>query len=135
MKSRPDMPIVLFDGVCNLCNGVVNFLIEHDPQHQFRFAALQSATGQRLLAEYPALATIDSIVLIENDRAYVKSDAALYIARRLKAPWSWLYLWRGLPRSWRDNIYDYVARNRYRFFGRMEACRVPSPALKALFLD
>ena len=135
MKSRPDRPIVLFDGICNLCNGMVNFLIDHDPQHQFRFAAIQSATGQRLLNEYPALAAIDSIVLIDEDRAYIKSDAALYIVRRLKAPRSWLYMLRGLPRSWRDKVYDYVARNRYRFFGRTEACRVPTPALKALFLD
>lgn len=135
MQIDTERPIVLFDGVCNLCNGAVNFLIDHDPAHQFRFAALQSETGHRLLAQHPELADTDSIVLLADQRIYIKSDAALTIVRYLKRPWRWLFVLRFLPKPLRDAIYDMVARNRYRIFGRTEACRIPTPELKALFLD
>lgn len=129
------MHIVLFDGVCNLCNGAVNFIIDRDPQHRFRFASLQSETARQLLITHPELAGTDSIMLLTDDRVWVKSDAVLHISRYLSGPWSWLRVFRWLPRSLRDAVYDWVARNRYRLFGRTEACRVPTPELRALFLE
>lgn len=129
------MHIVLFDGVCNLCNGAVNFIIDHDPQHRFRYASLQSDTGRQLLARHPELAGIDSIVLLADNRVWVKSDAVLQIARYLPGAWRWLAAFRWLPRVLRDGLYDWVARNRYRLFGRSEACRIPTPELRALFLE
>ncbi|GAB3913961.1 DUF393 domain-containing protein [Larkinella knui] len=130
------MEIIVFDGVCTLCNSAVNFIIDHDPQNRFRFVALQSKTGRELLSRYPpAGGPVDSIVLIKEGRSYVKSDAALAIARQLSGAWPGLAVFRILPRFLRDFGYDLIARNRYRFFGREDACRIPTPALKARFLE
>ncbi|GAA4417694.1 thiol-disulfide oxidoreductase DCC family protein [Nibrella viscosa] len=129
------MDIVLFDGVCNLCNGAVNFLIDHDRQRRFRYASLQSETGRRLLTQRPALAATDSIVLLSGEQVWVKSDAVLQIAGQLSIPWRWLAVFRILPRFLRDAAYDWVARNRYRLFGRTDTCRLPAPELQSLFLE
>ena len=129
-------PVILFDGVCNLCAWSVQFIIRRDPCGQFRFAALQSPVGQRLLAERGADARgLDSVVLIEGARWYARSDAALRIARRLSGAWPLLALLRVLPRPLRDWAYDFVARNRYRWFGRQDACMLPTPTLRARFLE
>ncbi|MCS7067669.1 MAG: thiol-disulfide oxidoreductase DCC family protein [Meiothermus sp.] len=129
--------IVLFDGVCNLCNGVVRFIVRHDPEGRFRFAAQQSAVGQALLEQYgvPASeALADSVVVIEGGRAYLESDAALVIVRHLKG-YGWLRALRHLPKPLRDGLYRLIARHRYRIFGRQASCPVPTPELRERFLE
>ena len=128
---------ILFDGVCNLCNGFVQFVIERDPAAQFQFAALQSAAGQQLLAAHglPAPTTPDSVVLLEQGRARTQSDAALGVLRRLGGGWGLAAAAvQVLPRAVRDAAYRLVARNRYRWFGRQDSCWLPTPELKARFL-
>lgn len=127
--------IVLFDGVCNLCNGAVTFLIRNDKNDRFRFAALQSEMGVDLTTKYGIdTQEVDSIVLIENDKAYVRSDAALRIAKRMSGAYPLLYVFVIIPRFLRDPIYKWVARNRYRWFGKKDQCMIPTPELKAKFL-
>jgi predicted DCC family thiol-disulfide oxidoreductase YuxK len=132
----PAAPILLFDGVCNFCAWSVRFVIDRDPQQVFRFASLQSDSGRRLLSEHGLDAdAIDSVILIEDGRAWRESDAALRVCRHLRAPWSWLWLLRVLPRFLRDAIYRFIARNRYRWFGKMESCMIPTPEIRARFLE
>jgi predicted DCC family thiol-disulfide oxidoreductase YuxK len=127
---------VLFDAVCNLCNGSVLFVIDRDPSRHFRFAALQSEAGARLLREHAhGGADLSSVVLVEDGRLYTRSTAALRIARRLAWPWRLLSALIVVPRPLRDAVYDLVARNRYRWFGRGEACRIPTPELRGRFLE
>ena len=130
-------PVLLFDGVCNLCNGAVQFIIRHDPAGRFRFAALQSDTGERLLREMGLPPDkLDTLVLVEDGRAHQRSTAALRIARRLSGLWPALfYLFIWVPRPLRDLAYDFVARNRYRWFGQRDECMVPTPELRARFLS
>ncbi len=128
-------PVVLFDGVCNLCHHTVLFIIDRDPVGAIRFASLQSATGAALLRE-AALPEgfLDCLVLVENGRTPPPSGAARRIARHLRRPWSWLAVFLILPRPLRDAAYRFVAARRYRWFGREDACRIPTPALRARFL-
>ena len=131
-------PVILFDGVCNLCNGFVRFVIARDPPGRFRFAALQSDAARRLLGEPAAAAgTLPaSFVLVEGDRVFRQSTAALRIARGLGFPWRLAYALIAVPRPLRDWAYDVVARHRYQWFGRRDACMmVPTPDLRARFLD
>lgn len=129
------MAVVLFDGLCNLCNGAVDFIIDRDPQAQFRFAALQSDAARPLLARRGLSAErLGHIVLVEDGRCYLGSTAALRIARRLTSPWPLLYALLLVPRPLRDAVYDWVARNRYRWFGKRDRCRTPTPGLQARFL-
>ncbi len=127
--------VVLFDGVCNLCNGSVNFLLDRDKADRFRFAALQSETGERLL-EMHAIDPdeTDSIVLIENGSAYTRSTAALKIARGLGGIWACAYVFMFVPSFLRDAVYRIVARYRYRVFGRSDTCRIPTPDEAARFI-
>ena len=126
---------VLFDGVCNLCNSTVQFIIRNDQRGRFRFAALQSEAGRELLLQYqlPEKA-LNTVVLIAGGRAFTRSTAALEIARRLDGAWPICYAAVVLPRFLRDSVYDFIARNRYRWFGKQEACMMPSPELKQRFL-
>jgi predicted DCC family thiol-disulfide oxidoreductase YuxK len=139
--------VVLFDGVCNFCDASVNFIIEHDKAAYFKFAPLQSNEGTRLANEYgfesatakpenaaSDLIPIDSIILIEDDKAYIHSTAALRILRRLGAPWSWAYVFVIIPRPIRDWAYRLFAKYRYRIFGRKDQCMLPSPEVRARFL-
>ena len=130
-----DNGLVLFDGVCNLCNGAVQFILRHDRAGYFNFASLQSAAAQRALAEHGAAPTLNSIVLIDGGRMYQSSDAVLRIAHRLGAPWSWAYAAVVVPRPLRNWIYGVIARNRYRWFGQRDACMLPTPELRGRFLD
>ncbi len=132
-----DDPVVLFDGLCHLCSAVVQFAIPRDPRGRLRFAALQSATAERLLAGVPPSAgpIPDSFVLIENGRLRVRSAAALHLVRYLKMPWPLLTAFVVVPRPLRDWIYDAVARRRYRWFGTRSACFVPTPEIRDRFLD
>lgn len=127
-------PVVLFDGVCNLCNASVNFLIDRDPEATFRFAALQSEVGQRLVAGCD-LKGEDTIVLVDNGRCYIRSAAALQIARRMRGAWPLLGVLLVVPAPLRDIVYRWIARNRYRWFGKQDACRLPTPDLQRRFLE
>jgi predicted DCC family thiol-disulfide oxidoreductase YuxK len=129
-------PIVLFDGVCSLCEGVVRFSITRDPDARLRFTPLQSELGRMLLQHYGFdLGSIDAVVLVDADGAHDRSTAVLRLAGHLRAPWRWLgrpLLW--IPRRLRDVVYDFVARHRFHWFGRRDACLVPTPELRARFL-
>ncbi len=128
--------VVLFDGVCNLCDASVNFIIDRDPGSRFAFAALQSEAGHALLARHCiAGQRPDSVILLEEGRCFTRSTAALRIARRLSGMWPLLYPLILVPAPVRDSIYDWVARNRYRWFGKLEQCRLPTPALATRFLE
>jgi predicted DCC family thiol-disulfide oxidoreductase YuxK len=129
-------PIVLFDGVCNLCNSSVNFLIDHDPHGRLRFAALQSETGQCLLRRFGLRTTdFDTLVLVDGRHCYTRSTAVLRIAARLEGPWRFAAGLLLLPAFLRDPLYNLLARRRYRWFGKSDACRMPTPELRARFLD
>ncbi len=128
--------VVLFDGVCNLCNGTVQFIIAHDPSAHFRFAALQSEAARRLLGETQMSGTLlDSVVLVENVRVYTRSTAVLRVARRLSFPWPLFFALIVVPRPLRDMVYELIARHRYAWFGRRDACMMPTPELRARFLS
>lgn len=128
--------VVLFDDKCNLCNRTIQFIIRRDPRGRVRFATLDSdAARTRLNSGEPLPNPPDSIVLLEAKCAYVRSTAALRIARKLRFPWPLLYGFIIVPRPLRDRIYDWIARNRYRWFGRRDACMVPTPELRARFLN
>ena len=130
--------IIFFDGVCNLCNGFVQFVIRQDRAGRFRFAALQSDAGQAVLAEHgltlPAGAALDSVLLLSGGQLYSHSSAVLRIARGLGGVWALAGVGGLLPRAWRDALYRFVARHRYRWFGRQESCLLPTPELRARFL-
>ncbi|MBL7774456.1 MAG: thiol-disulfide oxidoreductase DCC family protein [Saprospiraceae bacterium] len=133
--SDTDSPILFFDGVCNLCNASVQWVLARDRRGMFRFAALQSAAGQEHLRHFGQdTERFDSVVLIADGRLYTRSDAALEVLRRLGRPWSWTYFLRWIPQPMRDVAYDWVARNRYRWFGRQEECWLPRPEWKERFL-
>ena len=128
-------PVVLFDGVCNLCNGAVDFIVRHDPDRRFKLASLQSDVGQALLERYGlAEDPPDSIVLVEDGRAYLRSTAALRVAAGLDGALPLLQAFLALPPRIRDAAYRYVAENRYRWFGTRETCRLPTPDERARFL-
>jgi predicted DCC family thiol-disulfide oxidoreductase YuxK len=135
MEMETAHPIVLFDGVCNLCNGAVQFILRRDPAGRFRFASLQSPAGEELqtrLGIDPK--ALDSILLIEGERWYRESDAALRIAAGLSGPWKAAAVFRLIPRPLRDAAYRWIARNRYRWFGKQETCWLPTPELRGRFL-
>lgn len=128
--------IVLFDGVCNLCNGTVQFVIRRDPRGDFQFASLDSAAAKRLLHSVGVRGALpDSMVLIENGRVYTRSTAVLRMMRRLRFPWPLAHAFIIIPRPIRDWGYDFAAKRRYRWFGRRDQCMVPTPELKARFLE
>jgi predicted DCC family thiol-disulfide oxidoreductase YuxK len=129
-------PIVLFDGVCKFCNSSINFLIDHDATARLRFAALQSTTGQALLRKFGLRTTrFDSLVLVEGEQCHMRSTAALRIAAHLGGCWRFAAAGLLIPAFLRDFAYDVLARNRYRWFGTLDACRVPTPDIRQRFLD
>ncbi|NHM03633.1 thiol-disulfide oxidoreductase DCC family protein [Flavobacterium celericrescens] len=132
-----DKKIILFDGVCNLCDTSIQYVIKHDKDDVFRFVALQSELGQKLLKHIGINPIhIDSIVLYEPGIAYYyKSTAALQIAKGLKGIFTVATVFQILPTGFRDLIYEYVAKNRYQWYGKKESCLVPTPALKSKFLE
>lgn len=127
--------VVLFDGVCNLCNGIVNFLIDADPRQRLKFASLQSEAGQQILARFDMdTADFDTFVFYSKGHTYTRSRAALEVARQLGGMWQLAYAAIIIPSLLRDGIYRWIAANRYRWFGKLDACRMPTPELKARFL-
>lgn len=129
-------PVLLFDGVCNLCNGVVRLVVRFDAAGTFRFAPLQSTVGRALLERHGLDADdFDSFVLVEDGRAFEKSAAALRVARRLDGPWPLLWPLVYAPERLRDAGYDLVANHRYRVFGRTDECQLPPPELRERFTE
>ncbi|MCB0468341.1 MAG: thiol-disulfide oxidoreductase DCC family protein [Aequorivita sp.] len=134
MKSK-NHKIILFDGVCNLCNGAVTFTIKRDKKNIFRFAALQSEIGQQLISKFNIdTSKVDSIILIDDEKQYEKSSAALHIAKQLSGAYPLLFGFMIVPKFIRNAVYDYIAKNRYKWFGKKEICMIPTAELKAKFL-
>ncbi|UOX33400.1 thiol-disulfide oxidoreductase DCC family protein [Flavobacterium sediminilitoris] len=128
--------VILFDGVCNLCDSSVQFIIKHDKKDIFRFTAIQSEIGQEII-KHTGINTesIDSIILYEPGIAYYyKAEAALLIARELKGIYKLISYLNFLPKVIKNGVYDYIAKNRYKWYGKKEACMIPTPELKAKFL-
>ena len=128
------MAVVFFDGVCNLCNGVVRFIVDRDPHARIQFAPLTSRAAERALGALP-VPPPDSVVVLDDGRVFTRSDAALRIARLLGFPWSLAAGFAIVPRGLRDRVYDAIARRRYRWFGRREACMIPGPEIRGRFLE
>jgi len=126
--------IVLFDGVCNFCNGAVNFIIRHDKEKKFRFAALESEFGEQMRAKFGIGDDVDSIVLIQNDRSYLHSAAVLRIIKELGMPWSLGYPFIIIPVPIRDWFYKLFAKYRYKLFGKKDVCMVPTPDVRERFV-
>ena len=135
MNKQLTHSIILFDGVCNLCNGAVNFVIKRDPGNVFKFTPLQEKQGVLLLKMHAVdTQKLDSIVLIENEKVYVKSSAALRIARKMSNLWPLFFVLLIIPSFIRDGVYDFIAKNRYKWFGKKEQCMIPTPGLREKFL-
>ncbi len=127
--------IIIFDGVCNLCNASVRFIIARDAQGVFKFTSAQSECGQKLLREYDySSENLESVILLKDGKLLEKSAAALKIAAALNGTWKYLVILRFIPLPIRDTIYDWIARNRYRWFGKRDICMVPSETQKTRFL-
>lgn len=120
---KQDQKIILFDGICKLCNSAVDFIIEKAQENDFKLLALQSEEGQQILKEYDLPLEINTVVLIQKNQVFSESDAVLEICKHLKAPWNWLTAFKLLPKSWRDSMYRFVANNRYKWFGKRTSCR------------
>ncbi len=127
--------IVIFDGLCNLCNGSVQFIIRHDKKNKFVFASLQSEVAQKLLNEIHVKSSLETIVLIKGHKHFEKSDAVLEIAKNLSGFWPMVYGFTIIPRFLRDILYNWVAKNRYTWFGKRESCLSPSPKFSDKFLE
>ena len=123
MQLQEDRPVVLFDGICNLCNSSVRFILKHDAREQFLFSSLQSDASKKLLLHLNyKIREMNSILLLENGQIHEKSDAVLKIADGLRFPWNLATAIRVLPKKQRDKLYDFVARNRYKWFGKKDRC-------------
>lgn len=128
--------VILFDGICNLCNSSVQFVIQRDADVKFNYAALQSSAGQQILKEHHLPSTdFYSIVLIKDGKVYQRSRAALEIARGLSGLWPLMYAFVIVPPFIRNGVYNWIAKNRYRWFGEKDECMIPTPELKSRFLS
>ncbi|WP_121356442.1 thiol-disulfide oxidoreductase DCC family protein [Flavisolibacter nicotianae] len=128
-------PVILFDGVCNFCNGTVNFLLKQDKKKRFRFAALQSEAGQALLAQYGlSKENLDTFILVDNGKVYRRSTAALRVGSNLPWYWQWTQAFRIVPPFIRDGVYNFIARNRYKWFGKKKTCMLPAPGMQSRYL-
>lgn len=137
MYAVPDNKlVVLFDGVCNFCNSSVNFIIDRDVDDKFLFASLQSEFGQEMLKKFNLPAeSFSTLILIEGEKYYTRSSAALRIAKRLRFPYPLLYIYIVWPPFLRDFFYDVISRNRYKFSGKRIECRYPTPDMQSKFID
>lgn len=137
MQKRNAKPVILFDGYCNLCSSSVVFIIKRDIRDIFRFASLQSDIAGRLLSEMGIIPqkVPDSVVLIEKGNLYTRSKAALQIVKRLKFPWPLLYGFIVIPGFIRDPVYDWIAKNRYKWFGKRSSCFIPKKDVSHKFMD
>ena len=128
-------PLILFDGVCNLCNGTVDFLIKYDRKKQFRFIALQSDIGIKATKKFNIPSYTDSVILVNRNQAFTESEAVLEIARLLPFPWNTAIVFVIIPKKLRNKIYRWVAKNRYQWFGKKDNCRIPTPDEKLYFAE
>jgi predicted DCC family thiol-disulfide oxidoreductase YuxK len=127
--------VILFDGVCNFCNASINFLIDHDPADRFRFAAQQSEVGQKLMAEHGITGLmLNTLLVLDRSQILTLSGGAMRIARYMPWPWKLLSAFWVVPWFMRDAVYKLIARHRYQIFGYAQACRMPTPAIRAKFL-
>jgi predicted DCC family thiol-disulfide oxidoreductase YuxK len=128
-------PIVLYDGTCGLCSKSVRFILRHERDHELMFAPLQGETAADLRAKFPRIPhTLESVVLVDGERAHLRSKAFLHVARHLRAPWRWGYAVRWIPGFLLDLGYRLIARVRYRIWGRVDQCDLPAPEQRARFL-
>ena len=133
---QTDRLIILFDGVCNLCNRGVQFIIKKDKKKKFLFASLQGKTGQELLKKIELPSSVfNSFILIDGDKIYTRSTAALRIAKQLPGGWKFFYGFMIIPGFIRNAVYNWIARNRYKWFGERDECMIPTPELKERFLE
>lgn len=137
MEANQDLqnPVILFDGVCNYCNSMVNFAIKWNKQKNLRFAPLQSEIGMSLRAKFGISKEVDSVIFIDKNKAYTHSSAALSICKYLSFPVNFLYIFIVIPSFVRQPIYKWIARNRYKWFGKKDSCMIPTSDTKALFLN
>ncbi len=142
MQQPPaNNPVLLYDGVCGLCNKSVQMILDHDKRKEMRFAALQSDYGKQVISRHPELEKVDSIVFVErnsgadDERVFIRSDAALRVASYLGGAWKLLLIFRIIPRPIRDFFYNLIAKYRYKFFGKYDSCMLPSPDVRSRFLD
>ncbi|MCT4622115.1 MAG: DCC1-like thiol-disulfide oxidoreductase family protein [Schleiferiaceae bacterium] len=134
-KEELDFPVLLFDGVCNLCVGSVQFFLKHDKRGELKFASLQSAYGEQQKEKYNIPANVDSLIFIHKGKAYHYSSAALRGAANMGGLWPLVKVLLVIPPFVRNGIYKWIAKNRYRWFGKKESCWLPTPELNARFLD
>lgn len=135
-NSSNTNPVILFDGVCNLCNSSVLFVIKHDSKNQFRFASIQGDYGQQVLKQFHLPPnSLNSFILLKDNQIYTHSTGALKVVKELSGAWRWLYVFIIVPPFIRNRVYQFITKNRYKWFGKKESCMVPSPALKALFYN
>jgi predicted DCC family thiol-disulfide oxidoreductase YuxK len=127
--------IILFDGVCNFCNSSVQFIIKRDPKGLYKFASLQSTTGERLKKENEIPEDLDSFIYLEGNKVFDKSTAVLKVCKGLKGLWKLCYIFIVIPKPLRDVIYKWIARNRYKWFGKRDSCMIPTPEQRNRFLD
>ncbi|MEP6862998.1 MAG: DCC1-like thiol-disulfide oxidoreductase family protein [Deltaproteobacteria bacterium] len=131
----PDAPIVLYDGECGLCHRSVKFILDHEADHELRFAPLQGEVAAELRSIHPNIpANVDTVVLVAGGRAYLRSKAFLHVAKHLRAPWRWVYAVRWFPGVILDLAYRVIAKIRYRVWGKVDSCELPSPERRARFL-
>ena len=134
--SKENTKVILFDGICNLCNNAIKFIIKNDKKNIFQFATLQGEYGIKIQNKYELDSKeIDSIILVDGDKVFTRSSAALRIAKDLRAPYFIFYIFIVIPAFIRNFIYDLIAKNRYKWFGKTESCMVPSNELKSKFFD
>ena len=132
----PDQPVILFDGVCNFCNSAVNFVIKRDKKSLFKFAPLQTDEAKKILRPYNLpQQEMNSFLLIENNKSFTRSIAALRVCRRLNNLWPLMYGFIIVPKFIRDVIYNWIAKNRYRWFGKKNVCMIPTPEVRSRFLN
>ena len=133
--KKTDQPIIIFDGVCNLCEYSVQFIIRHDRQGRFRFVSAQSETG-KVLQRINGIDTLQdgTVILLKGNQVYIKSDAAVEIAKDLDGLWRFLYIFKFIPKPARDFIYSIISKNRYRWFGKKNECLLPDNNIKERFL-
>ncbi len=132
---HPNQLIVLYDGVCHLCQRSVQFIIRHDKKNKFEFASLQSEVAQKRLREIHFKNSLETIVLLKGKAHFEKSDAVLEIVRNLSYAWPLLYAFKIVPRFLRDTVYTYIANHRYGWFGKSDSCMVPSAEIRDKYLD
>jgi predicted DCC family thiol-disulfide oxidoreductase YuxK len=133
---RENDQVVLFDWVCKLCNWWCNFLIKYDKEHKFKLCSVQSEQGKQILAWFGMpTQTFDTMLVVRGSSSFTKSDAFLLVMSQLAPPWSYLYVFRFINKSFRDWLYDRIALNRYKLFGKNNYCTVPHPQDKERFLD